>query len=182
MKFFSYRRRGFTLIEILISVGLIAIISMVVSQVFLSTVRTSTKAELLKDVKQNGDFALDVIARMIRSAGTVSSACTVAGNKSPSLSIVNVDDSGGTTFECVQDGTVMRIASRSASKTEFLTSANVSIGGITCADSTLFFTCTLISNEVASIKVEFSLFQAGSLPDQFQKASTSYQTTVLSRN
>jgi len=44
--------KGFTLLEILISISIAASVSILIAQVFFTTSRTNTKTELLKDVKQ----------------------------------------------------------------------------------------------------------------------------------
>jgi len=174
--------RGFTLIEILVSIGIIAIISVLIAQSFFSTTRSNTKAELLKDIKQNGDYAIEIMGRMIRNARDVSSACPTAGSMADSLVLVNADG-GTTTFGCYEDVTVTRIASTSASMgtIENLTGNTVSTGD-TCLTSTLQFWCSRPAYSSPIVTIFFTLSQPGAPPDQFQKGETSYQTTVVMRN
>ncbi len=176
----SYLSCGFTLLEVLVSVGIIAIIGIVATQTFVATTRTNIKVELLKDVKQNGDFALGIMTRMIQNAQAVTSACSTTGTSASSLSIANFDG-GATTFECRLDGTVLRIASTSAGVPAYLTSNNLTLVGAVCDTNALNFVCTSLG-DTTSIKINFSLAQKGTPIAQFEKASVSFQTSALLRN
>lgn len=175
------QRAGFTLLEILVATGIIGAISILITQAFVATTRTNTKVEILKDVKQNGDFALGTMVRMIQNARSVTSSCTEAGATNANLSITN-PDGGATTFECRNDSSVRRIASTSASVTSYLTSSNLTLVGSACDTSTISFVCTLLPNDSKSIKINFSLAQKGTPPDQYEQASMSFQTSALVRN
>lgn len=171
---------GFTLIELLVSVGLIALVGALIAQVFFTTVRTGVKTELLKETKQSGDFALDVMARMVRSAASVTTVCSASGTTTTSLAILN-PDGYATTFGCSTSGTASRISSTSATKTEYLTTSSVTLGA-DCATSSLSFVCTALANGQTSVKITFNLAQVGTSVNQFETASTAFQTTVTTRN
>lgn len=166
---------GFTLLELLISVAIIALLSVVMSQVFISTIRTNTKTEILKEVKQNGDLALESMVRMIQNAEMIT--CDTP----QSLSIVN-PDSNTTTLACVADGEAMRLASASASTTVYLSSKLVTLGGSSCGTSTLTFTCAGGTGVRTSVMISFRLAQTGAPGDQFETASESFQTSAAMRN
>ncbi|OGG23680.1 hypothetical protein A3A79_00530 [Candidatus Gottesmanbacteria bacterium RIFCSPLOWO2_01_FULL_43_11b] len=170
--------RGFTLIEILVSVGIIAIVGSVIAQSFFSMVRTNIKTNLLTTVKQNGDFSLSVMSRMIRNASSVTTTCSSGGTTTSSLSLLNTDGNS-TTFDCQMDGTIARIASTSATRTEYLTNQNVTLGS-SCTNA-LTFICTDIAEEKKEIQILFTLSQLGTPEAQFEKASTQFQTTVVTR-
>jgi prepilin-type N-terminal cleavage/methylation domain-containing protein len=171
-------RQGFTLLETLITVAVIALMSSLIVQVFFTTTHTNTKTEVLKEVKQNGDFALDVMTRMIRNASSVSSDCT--GATAETLDITN-PDGGSTSFGCTYDGVnkVTRIASTSAS-TNYLTNTDISLGGTACPGS-LKFTCTP-SYFNDKIKIEFTLIQRGNPTSQFELAQMPFEVTISTRN
>lgn len=172
------KHKGFTLIEILISVGIIAIVGAVISQSFFSIVRSNVKNELVQSVKQNGDVALDIMTRMIRNAHSVTSTCDTTGTTSSSITILNPN--GNTSrFECFLDGTVARIASVSATKTEFLTNRNVSLGQ-DCV-SALTFVCTMQANQKAQVQITFSLGQVGTPVNQYEQTSATFQATTAIR-
>jgi len=174
-------RDGFTLLELVVSVAIVAVVSAVLSQVFLITLRTNAKTEISKDMKQNGDLALESMVRMIQKAQRITSECLSTGTVSQSLTIIN-DDSAETTYECVLDGSVTKLASTSAEGTEYLTSSNVTIGGTQCTDSSLSFTCAGGAGVPASVTIAFQLSQSGMSDAAFEQTSESFQTTATVRN
>lgn len=174
------RSGGFSLLEILVTVGILSVVSVVVSQVFFATTRSNTKSEIIREVKQNGESAMTTISRMVQGAQSVSSGCSSGGTTSQSISIVNADN-GATSFGCVLDNAVTRIASTSAA-TVYLTSAYVTLGGASCAESSLSFVCTSTPGAKPTVKISFTLEQKGTPIDQFAKANVGFQTTVTLRN
>lgn len=177
-------RRGFTLLEILISISIAGAVGVLIAQVFFTTARTNTKTELLKDVKQNGEYAMGIIERMIRNSLRVESTCLDTGTTLSSIDILN-SNGDTTTFSCILDSGVTRIASTSSTATtEYLTSSNVTIGGATCADlaNSLSFVCTSYPDQPSKVTVRFSLSQLGTPPDLFETASVLFQTTATPRN
>ncbi len=173
-------RRGFSLLEVLVSVGIIAFLGTTLTQILFSITRSSAKTEVLKDVKQNGEFSLQLMERYIRNARTITSTCTASGTSLDSLSFVN-PDGGTTSFYCLSDGKAIRIASSSASGVQFLTSNSVTLGA-SCATSSLVFVCTASDDVPKSIHISFQLAQIGTPVDQFEKAGANFQTTILLRN
>lgn len=172
--------KGFTLIEILVSVGILATISIVVAQSFFTVMRSNSKTSLLADVKQSGEQAMQTMTRMIQNAKEITSACSTEGQQSTSVVIVN-PDGGTTTFGCVLDATVTRIASTSATS-EFLTDTTVTLGGDVCAASSLSFSCTTAAGQPSRVAITFSLAQVGADAQQFEQASESFQSSAVVRN
>ncbi len=175
------RYNGFTLIELIISIGIMGIMGGVISQVFFQTTRSNAKTEILKEVKQNGEYAVEVMQRMIHSSIAISSVCLDAGYSGKSFSITN-PDLGSTTFECDDSSGTPRIASVSALGTEFLTNVSVTLGGTTCATSTYRVVCTSMGSIPNNIKINFTLSQSSSSPDIVNQSSQSFQTFVAVRN
>lgn len=170
--------------EILITMGVASVVGILIIQVFFSTTRSNTKTELLKDVKQNGEYAIGVIERMVRSAQDISTVCSEGGTTVSQLTIVN-PDLNTTTFGCLLDGTVTRIASQSGTgEIGYLTGSNVTVGGLDCADvnSSLQFVCTTYSGGQSKVSVSFTLTKAGNQVDQTDQASALFKTTVVTRN
>ena len=166
--------------ELLVSISIIAILGTLIAQVFFTTLRTNTKTEILKELKQNGDVALETMQRLIQAARSVASACADTGTTSQTLAIV--DDTGNTTtFGCVPDGTVTRIASTSASGVEYLTNKTVTLGA-TCPVTTLQFVCTGGGSASPSIKISFRLTQTGTTGVQFEQGQLQFQSSVSLRN
>lgn len=163
-----------------------SIVGILITQVFFTTTRSNTKTELLKDVKQNGEFALGQIERLIHNAQGIVSTCSVSGTQLTSLVITNPNNDT-TTIGCMYDATegVTRIASTSGSgNTEYLTSSSITIGGTSCADinNSLSFYCAAHPDEPPSIRIQFSLQKKGIQLDQTEKSTASFQTTITARN
>lgn len=176
---------GFTLLEIMITTAIMGIIGMLISQVFFTTTRVNTKTELLKDMKQNGQFAMDTISRMIRASVEINSTCASSGSPGSSIQITN-PDGHMTTFGCLLDASTgaTRIASTSAYSglSDYLTSKNVTLSSSSCASASLAFTCTSSPDQPARVKVLYTLRQIGTPNDSFGTASQTFETTVSVRN
>lgn len=170
---------GFTMLELVVSIAILGGVGLVLSQIFISTFRTNTKTEILKEVKQNGEFALEVLTRMIQNSTAITSACTGASSKSI---VITSPDGFQTTFGCVLDGTTTRLASQSASTTYYLTSSSVSLGGANCAASNISFVCEKTLGLPSTVFVSMTLGQVGAAVDQFERSSAVFQTTISTRN
>lgn len=173
--------KGFTLLEIIIATSIVAVIAVVLTQTLATTSRSNTKVEILKEVKQNGEFALAVMERMIRNSRRLTSTCSSTATASASLAMEN-PDGGITTFTCGFDGALTRIASVSPLATDYLTGTNTTLGGVTCAAASLTFTCTGAAGGPTSVSIQFRLAQKGTSPLVFDQASQAFQTTVALRN
>jgi type II secretory pathway pseudopilin PulG len=177
---------GFTLLETLISIGVVGVIGILITQVFFVTTRTNTKTELLKDVKQNGDYVIGIMSRMIRNATRIESTCADSGTSSTTFSFTN-PDGNITTLGCAydNDSQVTRVASTSATTNipDYITSRNVTLGGTSCSDPTmtLVFTCTSLPGQAPKVSINLKMSQRGTPADQFDRASVSFQTTVSPR-
>lgn len=173
------KQQGFTLLEIIVSVSALSILSILLTQVFVTTIRSNTKNEVTKEVKQNGALVLADMTRMIQNALDVTSACPDTGLTGSSLTITN-PDAGTTTFECKSDSGVLRISSTSAAPA-YLTSTAVTLVGADCA-SAFKVTCTLLPTNKKSVNISFSLSQGGKSPAKIDQATEPFETTVTTRN
>ena len=162
------RRSGFTLIEIIVVVGILGIIMIMGSNLFFSILRGSTKTKILQLVKQNGDYAISVMERMIRNARSVNGG----GN---SITITNPD--GRTTaFSCSDlDGNgTNEISSNSARLiSNEVKVENCSVFSITPGE---------VGVRPAVVTINFTLSQAAVTTRPEEQASVSFQTTVGLRN
>lgn len=162
-----YVQKGFTLIEMVVATGVLVTVGMVASLIFFSTLRGVSKADITREVKQNGDYALAVIERMIRnSAGVVTTTTPCNGSSQTSLSLLNSD--GMTTIFSLNNG---KIASSGA----FLTSEKVTV-------SNLSFVCSRNIGKPDVITVSFNVSQLGAGAGPEGLSSMVFQTTVSLRN
>ena len=166
---------GFTLIEILIVLGILAIIVVVGSNMFFTILKSSSKTKVLTEVKQNGNYALNVMARMIRNGKIGAGEC---GANPDRITITNPDD-GITTFHCC--GSPPMIASKSGSLTceqARLTSNKVQVSS-SCND---FISCTQAVGGPPVVTINFTLQQAGTAARPEEEALVNFQTAVTLRN
>lgn len=166
---------GFTLMELIVSLGIIGFLVLVLVQTFISTVRANTKTEALREIKQNGDYAIVTMTRMIQSAASIT---TPAGTHT-SLSIVN-NDGTATTFDAVSDGTVCRIRRTTAGTPQYLTSGNVHVDSPGCQIN--FTVMNLYGTTPANVKFVFTLTQKPTAVSNIDKASMQFQSSTQLRN
>ena len=163
------KKNGFTLIEMMIVVSLLGIIAVIGSGAFFSILRGSTKTKTLQMVKQNGDYAISVMERMIRNARVLTSP--TANSTVTSITIKNPDGKE-TTFSC--GGTPATIASNGAS----LLSSEVKV------DNCNIFEVAVGQPEIrpAVVKINFNLSPEVSSTRPEEQATVNFQTTVTLRN
>jgi prepilin-type N-terminal cleavage/methylation domain-containing protein len=168
--------KGFTLVEMLFVILVLGIVINLGSNLLFTILRGATKVELEKEVKQNGDYAMNVMERMVRNARRVDSC------GSGSLQIDN-PDGGTTTFLCLYDEGAGKIASQSgAFPAQALTGKEVTVAsGSDCTTSSLSFACTSLPQVPQTVDIFFTLWAgtAGGAPEQ--RAQVSFQTTVSLR-
>jgi prepilin-type N-terminal cleavage/methylation domain-containing protein len=172
------KKNGFTLIETLVVIFLMGIIMVGGGGLFFNIMKGASKAEVGKEVKQNGNYALAIMERMIKNSRGVENCISIDND---SLTIKNIDD-GSTTFflEDLEDSD--KIASFSGTSTLYLTGDNVTV-------SSLKFTCVsepLDSPDVKDIRrveISFSLKPtSGSKEAPETYAEINFQTSVSLRN
>lgn len=62
---------GFTLIEIIVVFGILALIGGLTSDLFASVLKGANKANTVNEIKQNGNYALDYVERAVRNSASV---------------------------------------------------------------------------------------------------------------
>lgn len=160
------KTKGFTLIEILVVISILAIIVAIGSMSFFGLLKGSRKSKTMTLVKQNGNYALGVMAKMVRNAREVTSIC---GGSDDSITILN-PDGNETTFDCGSE----TISSNSAN----IVSDQVRIDPGSCS-----FDCQsggLVYPDVVTIS--FTLKQAGDPTRPEEQASIDFETRVTLRN
>lgn len=188
-------RKGFTLLELLVSAGVLSFVSVIIAQVIFTTVRLAARTELMKEMKQTGGTTMETMKRMIQNARSVTSVCD--GTPRSELTISQFDG-GQTTFSCSQDTAyddydIYRIASFSSTltTTSYLSSGNVTLvtsagetgcGYADSADAALSFTCIDTDSPGASITILFRLRQKNTNTGLFEGELETFQSTATLRN
>ncbi len=182
--FLKTQNRGFTLIEILVVVGILAIIAVISSNMFFTVFKSSGKTKVLTKVKENGDYALSVMERLIRDSEEV---VTNTDNKicESGMNYLKFKRADGSTIEfgCLEEGTANgRIASNSAR----LTSSEVKVDSCSfdCSCPVAFPNCTSEGTKFypKTITIKFILSQIGATVRPEEEAIINFQTTVGTRN
>ena len=178
----NFKNQGFTLFEVIIVIFLFSMISVAGTSMFFSILKTTTKAEIEKELKQNGTYAITSMENMIRNARSIVNCETSVSDR-----YLIIQNQHGTTnkLECVYDNVAQTAAIASDSgviTNNALTGTNVTVSapGEGCGGSTLVFNC--LNTIPQSVGIGFTLRQAvigGKVEDQ---ASVSFQTSVSLRN
>lgn len=162
------------MIEILVVIGILGVIAVIGTSIFFTTFRSSTKTKVLSTVKQNGDYALSVMERIIRDSQEV-----IANTETPSricaleMKKIKVKRLDGTEveFSCEETDNSF-IASNSAA----LTSSEVKL-------NSCYFDCTTQGDFYQqNVVIRFTLSQAAAAVRVEEQASVDFRTTVTLRN
>jgi prepilin-type N-terminal cleavage/methylation domain-containing protein len=184
--------KGFTLIELLVVSVILTLLSIVIAQIFFTSIRTNTKTGTIQEVKASGDRAIEMMSRLVQNAPSIQlpASCPedATGSELDSITLINFDE-GETTLSCVDDAErgIARIASVSAAQTVYLTQENVSVfdaigSANACTNHALSFTCSSVGGTPSYVTINFTLRQANTQATMENTSSASFQTTVTVRN
>jgi prepilin-type N-terminal cleavage/methylation domain-containing protein len=177
------RRKGFSLIEILLGMALFAMVMSAAMSVLYSSLKSSRKAAAVTSAKAEGAYALRAMESMIRFATDIE---CINNN---TVKVYRVKEEG----EEIQDVIVYellsnRIASRSANTAEtpiptspprYLTSTNMTVTTTTCLSAAMF-TC---SGDAVAICFEINNVEGMDLTDKAGVGGgLKFQTWVTARN
>lgn len=176
---------GFTLVEMIVITGIIAIVSVVVASTFFATLKGAAKTTITNSVKQNGDLALSVIENTIRSAVDVTASgtsCTSGFSGRASITLTNPNNTQ-TTLSCpvlpeTRIGVLDIPPIPTPTTTNFLTSTAVMI--TSCS-----FSCTKQTGLPAVVKIFFIVSQPitpGITYAPQERASIPFETSIVVRN
>ena len=152
-------RQGFTLIELLVVIVIVGLVGGIATVILSTTLQNASKGEMTREVKQNGDFALSIMERMIRNATGISSC----PGSSFELTITNPDG---------KNSTFSLSGPQIASNGGMLTSSKLTA-------SNLSFSCTLTPGRPGFVVVTFNLTGGGSRPSE--RARMDFRTSVSLR-
>lgn len=183
-KIFSLNK-GYTLIELLAVMIILVSAGVVVTSIMVSTLRGGNKSTTTNDVRQNGQYAISQMSKMITFAKefngvsvdnvTYSTNCLPYTGPTPiptpplyQYIKITSFDGGTTTFSCSSN----TISSNSAS----LLNQNIAV-------SNCFFTCTQASLSVSpTIKINFTLSKLNSGFFAENQTTIPFDTSITLRN
>lgn len=160
-------KKGLTLIEVVVSVGIFATLAIVGSLLLIATLRGAKKAQAVALVRGEAANALGVMTSFFRFADDIT-ACAADGS-----SVTMVAAGRQTVFACLTSGQDMYLASNSAR----LTSPAVKLNS--CAS---VFACDAPAPLTRSVIIKFGLARAGTgLPIE-STAAVNFESQVVLRN
>lgn len=166
-------KNGFTLIELLVSLTVVAVIGVFIVQSVFTVVRVNTKVELLKEIKQNGDNAMDVISRKIQNARTVVCDGTYKITVNNFDNTINVIESA---YDALNSSCRLKMDSL------YLTSSNITLKTATnCTSEGIVLTCDPAAAP-ASVKISFEIIQKGAPSANYEQANMKFSSLVNIRN
>lgn len=166
---FSYQK-GYSIFELLVVIMVFGILATVVSTAFVSTLRSSKKSEGIGRVKEEAEYTVAIIERLLRNAKSLN-----CSSSSGSL-ISYVDERGvSANFQCAGSSGAQYIASNSASTNNRLTSSDVTVTN--CAS---VFACSQGTSTPDSVTITLNLQYTKTT--EAEGAQTAFTTKILLRN
>lgn len=160
-------KRGSSLIELVVVIGLISLLALSMSAIMLTTIISSNRVRRLTQIKQAGDLALTQMQILIRNSRSIDSCDPTT----PELTTVNLDG-GTTTITPELSNNVNRIASNSGT---YLTPDSMTVSAFT-------LTCEPDALEPTLFKISFDLTQADSSGNTLENSTLHFETTTNLRN
>jgi prepilin-type N-terminal cleavage/methylation domain-containing protein len=154
--------KGYSLMEMIVVISLLGVVGVIVSGFLITTMKANSKAEITKEVRQNGDYVLSVMQGAILNSLSV--GCTPPN-------IIRVIDANNQpiVFKCAADG----ISSNSAK----LTGTNVAVKNCD-------FSCPLSPGKPTKVIINFSIgnkgVDANLRPEE--KTTVNFKSEVITRN
>lgn len=180
--------KGFTLVELLVVIALLAIVLAMAGGSFSSILKGSAKAAVINNLKQNGNFAVGVIERLVRNSKEVqdfTNSCDTEANGGKQVTtIVFVNNDNTQTelsFEPVSG--INRIVLTSGTP-QYLTSDKVNLMAV---GTKSYMTCYRDLEKPLKLTINFTLepyynLGAGVTPSQQDYATLDFQNTIAFRN
>lgn len=156
-------KRGFSLIELTVVIGLLALLMLAISSTMLMSIVSSNRIRTITKVKQAGNYAIGQIQTMLRNAKSIKTCDSTVGT-------ITLIGAGGGETQIFNDSN-SRIASNSGT---YLTPENT-------LASLFTLSCNPSDAEPSIVKVSFDLRDAIA-PTGIQNPSLHFETSVNLRN
>lgn len=169
---------GFTLMEMLVVLAIFSVIGVIATSSLSSIFRGAVKTDYVKEIKQNGDYAISVIETTLRN-GTIADA-NCAGAASTSLQVISATSSAiMTTFTCQVSGSLRRLH-QDSTVDNFLTNTSVDIPA--CNVGNISFTCSTDPTGVKQVSIRLDLQQANTNASTGERTRQTFVSRVTLRN
>ncbi len=159
---------GFTLIEMVLYIGIVAIISVLAMQSLFIMIRAFTNIRIMQDLNQSGTVAMERMAFEVRSAYDVDLGGSIL-NSSPGVLALLTTDSGGSNTTAgfsVTTGTLR--VSEGGIDAGALTAPNITV------DSLIFNSVITANSEAVKIEIQLSATRGNTT-----ETKTFYDTIIL---
>jgi prepilin-type N-terminal cleavage/methylation domain-containing protein len=166
------KKTGFTLIEIVVVVGVLGSIIVTVASVLLNSFKAKARIEVTDKIERNGGIVLSELKSGVVNASGVDMLCVGS-----TLTYTSSIDGGVTNLVCYE-GT--KIASESANGVFDLTSSDVAVSG--CNN---FVQCDLYSgstDRTTQVDFVFGLIAGDAQAGAGQQVNRQFQSTIVVRN
>lgn len=161
-------KKGYSLVELTIVVGLVSLLALAISSVVLISVTQSTRVRNQILARQAGDYALTQIQTMVRSARAVITCNSI----DDSITILN-PDGGLTTFAAEITATSVQIASNSGS---YLTPEELT------TNSSFDIECLPSDTDVRLVNLSFTLDKTQDTGRELETPPVQFETSIELRN
>lgn len=160
-------KRGFSLIELIVVIGLLSLLMLAISSTMLMSIVSSNRIRTTSKIKQAGNFAMGEIQGMLRSAKSITSC----NSTTSTITFVN-PDGGTTTINTALVDTTTSIASNSG---VYLTppTANVTSFTIGCEPS---------DSEPTLVNLSFDLKDSLTTRKTIENPLLHFETSISLRN
>ncbi|MFA5163298.1 MAG: hypothetical protein WC441_02090 [Patescibacteria group bacterium] len=155
----NLEKDAFTLIELLLYIGLMGVILLISSQFINITLKTKVKGQLINEVEQQGDQITYLLSQNIKASSAINSPAT--GTSSTTLSLASNDPA--------RNPTVFKLASTSL-VVSFAGGSNIELNNSRVKASDLIFYNLSNASSTGSLSASFSL----GIIDPYNRSEYSY--------
>lgn len=158
--------RGYSLIELVVVIGLTGILAIAITAVSMTSLISSTRIRNQIRIRQAGDSSINQLQKLIRGAKSLS-----CNSQTNTLTTIN-EDGNTTTVSAIIDGAATRIASNSGN---YITPADTTISG---------FDITCVPNNIHAslINVKFGITSTIQGTRSQETPVLNYETNIQLRN
>ena len=168
-------KKGFTLIEIVVIVGVLSLIMISLTSILSGVFNSQSKNKSNDNINQQGNWVIEEIKKNLLNSSGVGFTCPIGIGQS--ISFQNVKDGKRTVLGCLKSGGNYSIASSSANSANLFTN-NGSLQLTNCDE---FISCeTLPSLEVSGVTVKFNLNTGDALSTTY--VTKDFELKVTLRN